>query len=38
MLFQLIELASNKALEFDSGTKARLEKLHGRTLNLQIQI
>ena len=36
MLFQLIELASNKALEFDSGTKARLEKLHGRTLNLQI--
>lgn len=36
MFYQLLELAGNKALEFDQSTKVRLEKLHGRTLNLQI--
>ena len=36
MLYQLLELAGNKALEFDSATQTRLEKLQGRTLKLQI--
>ncbi len=36
MLLQFFELASNKALEFDSGTRARLDKLQGRTLCLHI--
>ena len=36
MFFELLELAGNRALAFDNDTLMRLEKLHGRTLNLQI--
>jgi len=36
MLLQLLELASNRALEFDPDTRERLKKLEGRSLCLHI--
>ena len=37
MLLDLLELASNKTLEYDPQTLARLEKLHGKTMTLKIK-
>jgi len=37
MLFSLLELASNKALEHDASTLARLEKLQGKVMTLHIK-
>lgn len=37
MLFSLLELASNKALEYDSASTARLAKLQGRTMTLHVK-
>ncbi len=37
MLFSLLELASNKALEYDSASSARLAKLQGKTMTLHIK-
>lgn len=37
MLFSLLELASNKALEHDANTQARLEKLQGKVMTLHIK-
>jgi len=37
MLLDLLELASNKTLEHDSATQARLTKLQGKTMALQIK-
>ena len=37
MLFSLLELASNKALEYDASTLARLEKLQGKVMTLHIK-
>lgn len=37
MLLQLLELASNKTLEYDPSTRARLEKLLGKTMSLRIK-
>lgn len=36
MLIDLLELASNKTLEHDPQTQARLQKLHGKTMTLNI--
>lgn len=37
MLLELFELASNKTLEHDPATQARLEKLQGKTMALHIK-
>lgn len=37
MLFSLLEFASNKALEYDSASLARLQKLQGKTMTLHIK-
>jgi len=37
MLLDLLELASNKTLEYDPNTRARLEKLQGKTMTLRIK-
>lgn len=37
MLLDLLELASNKTLEHDPQTRARLEKLQGKTMTLRIK-
>ncbi|RBP53624.1 ubiquinone biosynthesis accessory factor UbiJ [Arenicella xantha] len=37
MLFELLELAGNKTLEFDQATKIRLTKLQGKTMMLRIK-
>jgi len=37
MLLDLLELASNKTLEHDQNTQARLDKLRGKTMTLQIR-
>lgn len=37
MFFGLLELASNKALEHDKATRARLEKLSGKVMTLHIK-
>jgi len=37
MLLNLVELASNKALEHDPQTRARLSKLQGKTMTLHIK-
>lgn len=37
MLFGLLELASNKALDYDSTSLERLSKLHGKTMCLHIK-
>ena len=37
MLFSLLELAGNKALEYDEASLARLQKLHGKTMTLHIK-
>ncbi len=37
MLLSLIEMAGNKALEFDQASVARLEKLHGKTMTLHVK-
>ncbi len=37
MLFSLLELASNKALEYDTASLARLEKLRGKVMTLHIK-
>jgi len=37
MLLDIFELASNKTLEHDSGTQARLVKLQGKTMTLHIK-
>ena len=37
MFFGLLELASNKALEHDDATRARLEKLSGKVMTLHIK-
>jgi len=37
MLLELFELVSNKTLEYDPATQARLEKLQGKTMALHIK-
>lgn len=37
MLLELLELASNSALEHDSKTQARLQKLQGHTMTLHVK-
>lgn len=37
MLFNMLELAGNKALEYDAASLARLEKLRGKTMTLHIK-
>ncbi len=37
MLLSLIELAGNKALDYDSATQTRLQKLQGKTMTLHIK-
>ncbi len=37
MLFNLLELAGNKALEHDAASLARLQKLRGKTMTLHIK-
>lgn len=37
MLINILELASNKALEHDSGTRERLKKLQGKTMALHVK-
>lgn len=36
MLFELLELAGNRTLEFDQATQTRLSKLRGKTMMLRI--
>lgn len=36
MLLELLEMASNKALEYDVSSQSRLDKLHGKTMVLRL--